>query len=380
MKVAEVLSAARELAAEFGARAQEIDDNRRLPDDVVAKMTEAGLFRVLQPKCYGGFEMDPRVFFDITAILAAASGSVGWVYGVIAVHNWQLALYPQEAQADVWGHDSSVMISSSYAPRGVVTKVDGGYQISGRWSFSSGSDLCDWVILGGVVDMPDGSVYRSCFLVPRTDYQVADVWNVIGLQGTGSNDIVVDDAFVPEHRTHPYTSGSETSDSPIYALPFSCVFTYGIAAPIIGMAEGAFTNHIEQASKRKRVAAGRRVATEAWSQIRVANAASEIDTARLQMERNFHELRQIAEADGEFTPQIRARVRRDQVSAVQLGVSAIDRVFQNSGGSVLHVKNPVQRAWRDAHAGSLHNSNVPEPILSGYGAITLGLPPEDYPL
>ena len=205
------------------------------------------------------------------------------------------------------------------------------------------------------------------------------MWHVIGLQGTGSNDIVIEDAFVPDHRTHPFTSGSVTSDSPIYALPFSCLFTYGIAAPIIGMAEGALEDHIEHASARTRVAAARRVATEAWSQIRVADAASEVDAARAQLDRNFADMMDVAVAGGSFDVQLRARVRRDQVRAVQWCVSAIDRVFQNSGGSVLSVKNPVQRAWRDAHAGSLHNSNVPEPILSGYGAIALGLPPEDYP-
>lgn len=377
---AELLAAADELAAESRARAQEIDDLRRIPDDIIGKLIESDLFRVLQPKRYGGLELDPRVFLDITMRLAAGSGSVGWVYGVLAVHNWQLALFPAQAQEDVWSDDTNVLTSSSYAPRGTATKVDGGFRLSGRWSFSSGADHCDWVILGGAAEMPDGSILRTCFLVPRGDYEVVDVWHVIGLQGTGSNDIVIEDAFVPDHRTHPFTSGSVTSDSPIYALPFSCLFTYGIAAPIIGMAEGALEDHIEHASARTRVAAARRVATEAWSQIRVADAASEVDAARAQLDRNFADMMDVAVAGGSFDVQLRARVRRDQVRAVQWCVSAIDRVFQNSGGSVLSVKNPVQRAWRDAHAGSLHNSNVPEPILSGYGAIALGLPPEDYPL
>jgi 3-hydroxy-9,10-secoandrosta-1,3,5(10)-triene-9,17-dione monooxygenase len=289
------------------------------------------------------------------------------------VHNWQLALMPKQAQDDVWGTDQDTLISSSYTPRGNVEIVEGGYRLSGRWSFSSGSDHCEWAILGGAATDSEGKVRRLCFLLPRTDYVVEDVWFMAGLKATGSNDVVVDGAFVPEYRTHPFTTGSVTSDAPGYLLPFGNVFSFGITAPLIGAAQGALDEHIAWTVERTRITRGSRVAEEPFSQARVAEAASDIDAARLQMMRDLDDMMVLARDGKEIPVELRARGRLDQVRATQLSASAVDRVFTNSGGRVLNERNPIQRAWRDIHAGSLHNSNVPEPILMAYGAMEFGL-------
>jgi 3-hydroxy-9,10-secoandrosta-1,3,5(10)-triene-9,17-dione monooxygenase len=369
----DLLDKARGLAPILRERAFAAEQARRIPDETIADLKAAGLFRILQPAAYGGYECDPQVFMEVSMILGAACPSTGWVYAVIGVHNWQLALMPKQAQDDVWGVDPDTLISSSYTPRGQIEIVDGGYRVSGRWSFSSGSDHAQWVILGGAAHEPDGTVRRLCFLLPRTDYKVDDVWNVIGLKATGSNDIVVDGAFVPEYRTHPFTSGSVTSDAPGYLLPFGNVFTFGISAPLIGAAQGALDEHIAWTVDRVRITRGSRVAEEPFSQARVAQAASEIDAARLQMMRDLDEMIELARDGKEIPVALRARARLDQVRATQLAASAVDGIFTNSGGRVLHELNPIQRAWRDIHAGSLHNSNVPEPILMAYGAYQFGL-------
>jgi 3-hydroxy-9,10-secoandrosta-1,3,5(10)-triene-9,17-dione monooxygenase len=306
-------------------------------------------------------------------IIGAACPSTGWVYAVIGVHNWQLGLMPKQAQDDVWGDDQDTLISSSYTPRGTVQIVEGGYRLSGRWSFSSGCDHAQWAILGGVATEDDGTVRRLCFLLPRSDYTIDDVWRVIGLRATGSNDVVVDDAFVPAYRTHPYTSGSVTSDSPIYDLPFASVFTFGITAPLLGAAQGALDEHVAWTADRVRITRGTRVAEEPFSQARVAEASGELDGARLQMMRDLDEMMELAREGKEIPIELRARGRMDQVRATQLAASAVDRVFANSGGRVLHELNPIQRAWRDIHAGSQHNSNVPEPMLMAFGAMQFGL-------
>jgi 3-hydroxy-9,10-secoandrosta-1,3,5(10)-triene-9,17-dione monooxygenase len=373
MQPNDLLDKARALAPKLRERAFAAEQGRRIPDETIADLKAAGLFRILQPAAYGGYECDPQVFMEVSMILGAACPSTGWVYAVVGVHNWQLALMPKQAQDDVWGQDQDILISSSYTPRGQIEIVDGGYRVSGRWSFSSGSDHAQWVILGGAATEPDGTVRRLCFLLPRTDYVVDDVWNVIGLKATGSNDIVVDNAFVPEYRTHPYTSGSVTSDAPGYLLPFGNVFTFGITAPLIGAAQGALDEHIAWTADRVRISRGSRVADEPFSQARVAEAASEIDAARLQMMRDLDDMMVLARDGKEIPVELRARGRLDQVRATQLAASAVDRVFTNSGGRVLHELNPIQRAWRDIHAGSLHNSNVPEPILMAYGAQQFGL-------
>ena len=373
MQSGDLLDRAKALAPVLRERAFDTEKARRLPAETIADLQSAGLFRVLQPAAYGGYELDPQVFMEIAMIIGSACPSTGWVYSVIGVHNWQLGLMPKQAQDDVWGTDQQTLISSSYTPRGTVEIVDGGYLVSGRWSFSSGCDHAQWVILGGVATEPDGKVRRLCFLLPRTDYSIDDVWRVVGLRGTGSNDIVVDKAFVPEHRTHAYTSGSVTSDSPIFRLPFASVFTFGISAPLLGAAQGALDEHVQWTAERVRITRGTRVAEEPFSQARLAEASAELDGARLQMRRDLDEMMALARDGKEIPIELRARGRLDQVRATQLAASAVDRVFQNSGGRVLHELNPIQRAWRDIHAGAQHNSNVPEPMLMAFGAMQFGL-------
>jgi 3-hydroxy-9,10-secoandrosta-1,3,5(10)-triene-9,17-dione monooxygenase len=373
MRPVDALDRARSLAPVLRERAFAAEQARRISDETVAELKDAGMFRILQPARFGGYELDPQVFLEAAMIIAAACGSTGWVYSVVGVHNWQLGLMSEQAQEDVWGADQDVLICSSYTPRGNVEIVDGGYRLSGRWSFSSGCDHAQWAILGGVATDDAGNVRRLCFLVPRSDYVIDDVWRVIGLRGTGSNDVVVTDAFVPEHRTHHYRSGSVTSDSPIYRLPFGPVFTFGIAAPLLGAAQGALDDHIAWTAERVRITRGSRVAEEPFTQARVAEAAGELDGARLQLKRDLDDMLALARDEKDIPVEIRARARLDQVRATQLAISAVDRVFQNSGGRVLHELNPIQRAWRDIHAGAQHNSNVPEPMLMAYGAMSFGL-------
>ncbi len=194
----ELLVKARALAPSLAQRAAETGQLRRIPDETIAAFQEAGLFRMLQPARWGGAEVDPRVFFDVQMTIAAACPSSAWVLGVVAVHNWQLALFAEAAQEEVWGTDPCTLISSSYATTGKVVRADGGYRISGRWSFSSGCDHCQWVFLGGFVP-PEGESKTPdmrTFLLPRSDYRIDDNWHVAGLKGTGSKDIVVEDAFV----------------------------------------------------------------------------------------------------------------------------------------------------------------------------------------
>ncbi|MEE4659243.1 MAG: acyl-CoA dehydrogenase family protein, partial [Halieaceae bacterium] len=226
-RASQLLRAARELAPVLQQRAAACKEHRRVSDETIADFHAAGFFRILQSERYGGYAMDPQVFYAVLMEIAQTCMSSAWVLGVIGVHNWQLNLFDAKASEDVWGEDPSVLISSSYAPVGKVTPVDGGFRLSGRWSFSSGCEHCEWAFLGAVVPTEehpwDMQNYRT-FLLPRADYAIEDNWNVIGLQGTGSHDIVVDDVFVPEYRTHRMREdrdGSKHSDkAPLYQLPF----------------------------------------------------------------------------------------------------------------------------------------------------------------
>ncbi len=241
-----VLDGVRDLLPTFRERADEAERLRVVPEASVKELEETGFFRLLQPKRFDGLESDPIDFYKAVRDIASACGSTGWVSSVVGVHPWQVALFADEAQQAVWGSDTGTRLSSSYAPTGKAVQAEGGFQLSGKWSFSSGCDHCQWVLLGGLVFNAENQVvdFRT-FMVPRENYQIIDVWHMVGLSGTGSNDIVVDDVFIPEAFTlsmgdtgRCFGPGQEQNTSELYKLPFHSIFTNTITTPIIGMAHG----------------------------------------------------------------------------------------------------------------------------------------------
>jgi 3-hydroxy-9,10-secoandrosta-1,3,5(10)-triene-9,17-dione monooxygenase len=381
-----VLEAVTDLLPGFRERAVAAEQERRVPVESIAELQEAGVFQMLQPKRYGGLEADPVEFYEVVRAIASADGSTGWVSSVVGIHPWQLALFPEQAQDEVWGKDIRTLVSSSYAPMGKLTPVEGGYRVSGRWSFSSGCDHCSWVLLGALVIGDEGKpVDFLTILVPRSDYRIDDVWDVVGLKATGSNDIVIEDQYVPAHRTLSFNDvtalrcpGQEANPSPLYKLPFGTLFSYTITAPIIGMAQGAYEAHVETMRERVRVSyGGQKVAQDPFAHVRVARAASDIDAAWLQLARNVREEATFADAGEDLPMELRLRARRDQVRGTERALEAIDLLFKNSGGRSLKTGNPIERAWRDAHAGSVHAANDTERWLAMYGKGEFGLEIKD---
>jgi 3-hydroxy-9,10-secoandrosta-1,3,5(10)-triene-9,17-dione monooxygenase len=376
-----VLAAVRELLPSLRERAQETEDLRRIPDVNIKALQDSGFFRLLQPRRYDGIEASPVDFYRGVRLLASACGSTGWVSAVLGVHPWQLGIFDDRAQREVWGDDPATLISSSYAPMGRATAVEGGFTFSGRWSFSSGCDHAQWIFLGGLVMGEEGApVDFRTFLLPRSDYEIDDVWDTIGLRGTGSNDIIVKDAFVPDYRTlsfmdtgRCYGPGQDVNDGEIYRLPFASVFSTSIAVPVLGMAQGAYDAYVGWTKERVRASTGGKAADDSFNQIRIAESAAQLDAAVLQVERNIEdELAHIAR--GEKIPTaLRVRVRRDQVNAAAAGISAVDRLFESAGGRALRAGTPIQRFWRDAHAGRVHAINDPEKARVLFGQYELGM-------
>jgi len=381
-----VIAAVRELLPVLRERAQETEDRRVLSAESVKSLTETGFFRLLQPARFGGLESDPMTFLTAVRLIAGACGSTGWVASVIGVHNWQLALFPDQAQADVWGEDTGVRMSSSYAPTGKVKAVDGGYRLSGKWSFSSGCDHATWVLLGGIVPGEDGGPpdFRT-FLVPIGDYVIDDVWNTVGLRGTGSNDIVIEDAFVPEYRSLSFSDtarclcpGQQSNPAPLYRIPYGSLFSYAITTPIIGMADGAYEAHVAYTRERVRASyVGVKAAEDPFAQVRVAEAAIDLDAAWRALDHNMRDLMGHVTAGEKIPMRLRLRIRRDQVRGTGQAINAIDLLFENSGGRALAVGTPIQRFWRDAHSGRVHAINDPERALVMFGRGEFGLPIQD---
>lgn len=375
-----VLEAVRDLLPTLRDRAGDTERMRIVPEASVADLTDAGLFRLLQPTRYGGLEADPVDFYTAVRDIAGACGSTGWIASVLGVHPWQLALFPDQAQQAVWGEDPATLVSSSYAPTGTAVPVDGGFTLSGRWSFSSGCDHAAWVLLGALVTKDGRPIDFRTFLIPRADYDILDVWNVVGLRGTGSNDIVVAETFVPDAFTlsmgetgHCRGPGQAVNPGPLYRLPFHSLFTTTISTPIIGMAQGAYAEHVAMQRGRVRAAyAGERTSLDPFAAVRVARAASDIDAAWALTMNNVREMQALVAAGQQIPIRLRLKVRRDQVLGTQRAIDAIDVLFEASGGQALHDATPLQRIWRDAHAGRVHAANDPERALQMFGAHEFG--------
>ncbi|MFC9554446.1 3-hydroxy-9,10-secoandrosta-1,3,5(10)-triene-9,17-dione monooxygenase oxygenase subunit [Rhodococcus sp. NPDC056960] len=382
----EVLRSVRGLLPMIAECADKVDESRRVSEQVIRELGDAGVFKMLQPRRYGGTESNPVHFYEVVRAVSGVCGSTGWLASVLGVHPWHLALFDDRAQHDVWGHDDSVLVSSAYAPVGRLVPVDGGYLLTGDWHFSSGCEHASWALLGAMLVGAEGRpVDFLTALVPRSDYRIHDVWDVVGMRGTASNEISAEGVFVPEHRIkRNYETaqlrgpGQKVNRGPLYRMPFATLFTTAVAAPGVGVVAGCYERYLTFMRERVRLSlGGGRFVDDQFAQVAVARASSEIDAAILQMDRNVRDLWELAEDGAELPVSLRLRVRRDQVRATERALDAIDLLFKTAGGSSLSRGNAIERSWRDAHAGSVHVANEPERALALFGRGAFGLPVED---
>jgi alkylation response protein AidB-like acyl-CoA dehydrogenase len=379
----ELIARAVEIGKLARASAEETERNRTVSPDLIAKMCDAELFRIMQPARFGGFEYGYDVFIEAVAAVSAGDGSTGWVYSLGAVHGWVIGCFQDRAQHDVWDENPQAIAAVSYAPTGTATAVEGGYRIAGRWSFASGCDNAHWVIIAGLVPRADGGKAPGFFLVPKSDCKIDDDWFTMGLAGTGSKTIVVEDAFVPHHRYTPFADllvgkppGAEINKNPLYRQPFLAVVPTCLVSPPIGMARGALQVFVDQVSGRTTrgaVAGGNNsMAGFATVQMRVAEAAACIDAAELMIHRDLKETVEAARAGG-ASLDLRLRNRRDHAFSMRLLVQAVDALFTAAGGSGLGLRHPLQRFWRDIHAAATHISLNWDAVGAMYGQHVFGL-------
>jgi 3-hydroxy-9,10-secoandrosta-1,3,5(10)-triene-9,17-dione monooxygenase len=364
-------------------RAAETERLGRVPDDVMHALTEAGVFRAAQPRQWGGLELDLACFYEGMIRIASACGSTGWVASVVGIHPWQIGLFAHEAQREVWADDPDARASSSYAPTGSVRRADGGFHLSGRWHFSSGVDHCTWALLGAVVpDDGDGAEFRT-FLVPRRDFTVDhESWRVTGLSGTGSKDVVVPGAWIPEHRTHRITDvyhgtdpGFAVNDRPYFRLPWRLVFATTIATPAIGAAAGAVDAFIEQNRSRVSAYGGPPVAENPALQRPLAHALTEVDAARTRVRATWTEFLSRLELGQAIPYERRAQCLYEMAFAHNSCTGAIYELMGVNGGRTMDAGGTLQRLFRDLLAMRNHPAANLEFSAALYARAKLGLAP-----
>ncbi len=369
--------------------AVEVEHHGIISPEVIGWLTDADVFRATQPRQWGGLELDAATFFEGMVRIASACGSTGWVASVVGIHPWHIAMFDPRAQSDVWSVNPDARASTSYAPTGQVRRVPGGFRLNGTWSYSSGVDHCDWVILGAVVpdDEPDGlgPEFRS-FLVPRADFTVdQDSWNVTGLAGTGSKDVRVADAFVPEYRTHSSTQvyqrtdpGRTVNTASLYQLPWSVVFPYAIASPAIGAAAGALDLFIENNRERVSVAGNRTVSASPGLHLRLAESLTEVEAARTRLALTFRDFQARVTRGEEIPYVLRARSRYDAAHAIAHCGNAVYRMLEVNGGRTMQAAEGFQRLFRDLLAMRNHISATLEVNASAYALAKLGATPPPF--
>jgi 3-hydroxy-9,10-secoandrosta-1,3,5(10)-triene-9,17-dione monooxygenase len=378
VSLSDLLERAEALVPRLRERARTAEELRRLPDATFEEFREAGLFRVLQPARYGGFELDyGRTQVELCHILGQGCGSSAWVQCVIACHAWCLGMFAPEVQDAVWGDDQDALIASSFAPRtGRGRPVAGGYFVEGDWQFSSGSNLRTWVVLGTPI-FEEGANRPSRMLwamLPKSEWDVVDVWYAAGLKGTASNDIHVNGAFIPEAFTLDTglcdgraTPGSAANSGWIYRLPLWPVFPYNVSTPILGVARGALQAYINYTASRPDLA------NTPQRQLRIAESACEIDAALALLRADADYLSNCIRAREVPEAAFLSRSARDTSYAVHLCVSAIDRLVVAVGAHGMLDDTPIQRASRDAHAIANHRANSFDDNALTYARYALGL-------
>jgi len=377
----EAMRRARDIVPMLRDRAQASEDARVLTRGNEQLLHEAGLFRFHQPKAFGGMELPFVALVDIVAEIARGCPSTGWNVGNLGCHHWILGYYASDTQHEVWDANPDTLIASSIAlAAGRARKVDGGFIVSGRWPFSSGVDNSDWNMLAATVFDGDKPVDSRLCVVPKSDYQVLDTWDAMGMGATGSKDVSATDVFVPDRRAlalrdcrggfdHP---GGALNKGALYGIPIVAASSHPLAPAALGAAEGAYDIFLASMTKRAGTYTGAKVADFQAVQIKVARARSLIDSARYLLRQSAIAFDAYA-ARGEV-PDLETKLRFRAHSAFAVGQSreAVETLWSCYGAQGLYKRDPLQRHLRDVIAIAQHFSFNFDIAGAAYGTHALG--------
>ena len=361
----------------------------RISDEIIQRFRETGLHKTLLPAAYGGYEMGFSALLETSFAIGKVCASSAWVCGIYMASNWFGGLFPKQVQDEIWGEDPDTFIAGAFAPVGKATVVKGGYRLSGRFPFCSGTPAAAWNLCGAMLPIgPESKPVPAFTLVPKADYKIDwDSWRPVGLAGTGSFDVIVDDVFVPDYRVLLFSDavgctapGAEVNKNPLYRISVLTVVPFSLAMPAVGAASGALERFIDENRVRRThgavVLGGKKIADFQTIQKRVGEAAARIDACRLVAQHAIDAAESQVQRDGASTMAIRLDSRRAQSFIANEAKTAVDLIFDAAGGRCLQYSHPLQRAWRDVAAINHHVSLNFDAVMSMYGQFLFGLPLE----
>ena len=377
----EALARAERLVPLLRSEASESERRHEMTPAVLEALHHSGLFRIHQPKYWGGMELAYTAQFDICEILGRGDASASWTFANLASHHRQLAHWSLQAQEDVLQEDPDALVASGIAyVQGSGTRTEGGLRLSGTWGFSSGVTVSTWNMLACVIK-EDGKPVDWCMcLVPMSDYSVEDDWKTLGMRGTGSCTVVCDDVFVPAHRVlsmkaQPGMSafpGLQVHQAPLFRVPNSSLGGNGIAGALLGSARAALEMSIESVKERSTSYTAAKMRDFPTVQLKVSMAAAKIDGARLILRHDCAEGAAIIERGGTIDMETRLRYRRNTAMCMRLVTEAVTSLQEMAGANGIYDKYPIERLFRDAIAANGHVLFNADMQLTPWGLCALG--------
>ena len=378
----EMVARAAALTPVLAERADHVEKTREIHPDTVRDFWDTQLWSIVKPRRYGGLELSYHSVIDVPDHIARGCASTAWIFSNLISHDWMLGMWPGKAQETVWADNpTALMASSLVATAGRAKPTKDGFELSGRWPYCSGIDPSDWMMMGAMIE--DDGPRRSLWLVvPRSQFEEIDTWHVSGLIGSGSRDVACESVFVPEYMTlePPLTKGGPTPGTPhvpglLYQLPVLGLFPHILVGPIIGIAQGAYDDYVKEVRDRVSIYNSSRLAEHAQIQMKVSEAGTLIQSARLLAHDNIREAEDIAAAGTRPPLEARLRWRRDGAYSAQCCVKAIQLLHSIVGAAGNYLSHPFQRRMRDmlAAAGQVQvNFDING---AEFGRVELGLDP-----
>ncbi len=369
MPASALLESARALGPQIRAFSDEAESLRRLPPELVRVLSEAGLMRLGLPQQYGGAELDPVSFLEVVEEVARHDSAAGWCVMIASTTSPLAAYLPEKEAARIYGGDPLTVTGGAIAPSGTGRSVKGGYGVTGRWQWGSGTQHCSWIVGGTLTDAGD---YRLMFF-PADDVEIIDTWYSSGLRGTGSNDFAVSDLFVPESRAVAIVGAPPRLQRPLYLFPLFSLLSLAVASVCLGVARRAIDELIELAEVKTPAFSGKRLAASSMTQVDVAKAEAALGSARAFLIDEIGKTWDAVLAGREVSLEQRARMRLASANAGARCVEAVDLAYHAGGGTSVYAKSPLQRCFRDIHTASQHIMVAPR-TYELFGRLRLGAP------